>query len=202
MDRREAILSITTVLGYSVTPASIVALSNACQSNDALASTWMPQFFSAEDAGLIERLGDTILPKTETPGATDVGAHLFVDKFLAEVASDVDQKKCREGLQIFKSDLKELAGTDQIEMLLVKYFEIDQDKRTAINELINNEAPDNPSNQKEYYLYSFLMTYKRLLMLGYYASEQIGENVLSYLPVPGGYKGCIPVEDVGNAWAL
>jgi hypothetical protein len=163
----------------------------------------MPEFFNAEDAGLIEMLGEAILPKTETPGAIEVGAHLFVDKFLAEVANDLDQKKCREGLQIFKSDLKELAaGTDQIEMLLVKYFDIDNDKRTTINELIENNTADDQSSRKEYHLYSFLMTYKRLLMLGYYASEQIGENVLSYLPVPGSYQGCIPVGDVGNAWAL
>jgi hypothetical protein len=44
--------------------------------------------------------------------------------------------------------------------------------------------------------------YKQLIMLGYYASEQIGENVLSYLPVPGKYQACIPAEEVGNVWAL
>ena len=209
MDRREAILSITTVLGYSVTPASITALSSACQRPETPTSSWVPDYFSSQDAGLIEMLGEAMLPKTETAGSIEVGAHLFVDRFLAEVASERDQKNCEEGLQYFKGDLESLSqksGTkvsvEGIANLLTQYFEVNEDKQSAINTAVENKGPTNQLSNGEFYLYSFLMTFKRLLMLGYFASEQIGEEVLSYLPVPGSYQGCIPAEDVGNAWAL
>ena len=209
MDRRDAILSITTVLGYSVTPASIIALSSACQKSETLTSSWVPDYFSQEDAGLIELLGEAMLPQTETAGSLEVGAHLFVDRFLAEVASESDQTACQTGLQLLKADLESLVkdsgakvGIESVSTLLAKYFEVNEEKQAAIKTVIEDKVNNNQLSDDEFYLYSFLMTFKRLIMLGYFASEKIGEEVLSYLPVPGSYQGCIPVDEVGNAWAL
>jgi len=39
-------------------------------------------------------------------------------------------------------------------------------------------------------------------LFGYYTSEKVGEEILSYDPVPGVFQGCIPLSDVGNAWSL
>ncbi len=39
-------------------------------------------------------------------------------------------------------------------------------------------------------------------MRGYYVSLEIEENVLTYLPVPGKFEGCIPLSEVGNAYSL
>ena len=38
--------------------------------------------------------------------------------------------------------------------------------------------------------------------VSYFTSEKIGEEVLSYDPIPGRQEGCVPVEDVGNVWSL
>jgi hypothetical protein len=46
----------------------------------------------------------------------------------------------------------------------------------------------------------FFRRVKELTLLGYYTSEAIGKNVLSYDPLPGVYVGCMPVSEVGNAW--
>ena len=35
-------------------------------------------------------------------------------------------------------------------------------------------------------------------ILGYFTSEQVGKNVLHYDPVPGGYDGCVPIDQVGR----
>lgn len=208
MDRREAILSITTVLGYTVTPASIIALSNACQAPEPPHS-WIPDFFKKGDATIIELLGEAMLPKTDTPGAIEVGAHLFVDKFMAQVASDSAREKCLQGFDHWKADFKENfskaisgASLQDVEAHLITYFNIDKEEQSTIKDAIENPSSGDQTSEKDYYIYSFLMTFKRLIMLGYFASEEIGENVLSYLPVPGSYQGCIPVEEVGNAWAL
>jgi hypothetical protein len=208
MDRREAILSITTALGYTVTPASIITLSNACQAPESTHS-WIPDFFRKEDATIIELLGEAMLPETDTPGAIEVGAHLFVDKFLAQVASDSGQERCLQGFDHWKAEFKENFGKaisgvsfQDVETHLSTYFNIGKEEQSTIKNIIENSSPVDQVREKDYYIYSFLMTFKRLIMLGYFASEEIGENVLSYLPVPGSYQGCIPVEEVGNSWAL
>ena len=49
----------------------------------------------------------------------------------------------------------------------------------------------------------FILTLKELTMLGYFTSEPGATQVLQYNPVPGAYKGCIPVSEAGNGktWA-
>jgi hypothetical protein len=208
MDRREAILSISTVLGYAITPASIIGLSTSCGKPED-SNQWQPQFFANEDAGLIELLGETILPRTETPGSIDVSAHLFVDGFLEQVATISDQKKCEQGMAQWKSDYKDRTGNDlakasseELQEELTHLFSLAPDQQKSINSMLSGDTPQDEQSSGQYLIYSFLIMFKQLIMLGYYASEQIGENVLSYLPVPGKYQACIPAEEVGNVWAL
>lgn len=39
--------------------------------------------FSQEDLQILARLVDIIIPRTETPGASDVGVHFFIDRLAA-----------------------------------------------------------------------------------------------------------------------
>lgn len=205
MDRREAILSISTVLGYSIAPASIISLSTSCSEKEA---GWQPAFFAKEDANLIEQLGETFLPRTETPGSIDVSAHIFVDGFLDQVAKLPDQDKARKGLERWKLDYDARTGKnlskaspEDLQEELSGLFGVASEKRQQIRSMLDGGEPGGDAST-QYHIYGFLMLFKRLIMMGYYASEQVGENVLSYLPVPGRYEACIPSEEVGNVWAL
>ena len=48
----------------------------------------------------------------------------------------------------------------------------------------------------------FFRRLKQFTLVGYYTSQQIGTDILVYDPIPGVYKGCIPVDEVGNAWTI
>ena len=205
MDRREAILSISTVLGYSIAPASIISLSTSCSEKEA---GWQPAFFAKEDANLIEQLGETFLPRTDTPGSIDVSAHIFVDGFLSEVAKSPDQDKARQGLERWKSDYNSRTGknlskasAEALQDELSVLFGVASERQQEIKSMLEGSDPGGDAST-QYHIYGFLLLFKRLIMMGYYASEQVGENVLSYLPVPGRYEACIPAEEVGNVWAL
>jgi len=208
MERRDAIKSISAVLGYSLTPAMIGSLAASCNQSRKM-SDWTPGFFSKEDAWVIATLGETFLPKTETPGSKEVGAHLFVDVFLDKVAKPKDRDLCVKGFEVWKANFKNITGVpldeadqEAFNKNISSYYHLDQEKKESVQELLGKEEPENGRDKETYRVYSFLKLYKRLIMLGYYVSEEIGENVLSYLPVPGDYEGCIPVESVGNAWSL
>ena len=50
---------------------------------------------------------------------------------------------------------------------------------------------------------TFILMTKELTMLGFFTSEVGATQVLQYVPVPGSYKGCVPLSEAGNgkAWA-
>ena len=60
------------------------------------------------------------------------------------------------------------------------------------DELKNNTGTDN----------SFYKMVKELTITGYCTSEEGATKLLKYLPVPGEYKPCIPLSEVGGAWAI
>jgi len=50
--------------------------------------------------------------------------------------------------------------------------------------------------------FAFANNLRDLTIWGYKSSELVGENVLSYLPVPGEYIGCGDLQELtgGKAW--
>ena len=50
---------------------------------------------------------------------------------------------------------------------------------------------------------SFFAKMKELTLTGYFTSEKVGKEVLNYDPIPGDYKGCRDIEEVGNVnWTI
>ena len=49
----------------------------------------------------------------------------------------------------------------------------------------------------------FVLMMKELTMLGFFTSKPGATEVLQYEPVPGAYKGCLPLSEAGNGktWA-
>lgn len=208
MDRRDVIKFFSVALGYSLTPVSIASLANSYMESGKEVN-WKPRFFSSEDVLIIEELGEAILPRTETPGSKDVSAHLFVDIFLENVATTGEQKEFIKGMIAWREAFKDQIGNDpsgasmaDYHENLFLYFNIDKEVQKVVRRKLSNRKFFSSPEKEKYLIYSFLIMFKRLIMLGYYASEEIGENVLSYLPIPGRYEECIPVESVGNVWAL
>lgn len=48
----------------------------------------------------------------------------------------------------------------------------------------------------------FWRTMKELTLVGYYTSEAGATQELRYAAVPGRYEGCVPLAQVGRAWAV
>lgn len=52
---------------------------------------------------LLAELSETIIPKTNTPGAKDISAHLFALKMIDDCRSEEDQKKFVNGMKAFEA---------------------------------------------------------------------------------------------------
>ena len=83
------------------------------------------------------------------------------------------------------------------------YFDLPEVQKKAILNEQKKGAEEITAEEKDSFaLYKFLFTVREFALLGYFTSERIGKDILVFDPIPGGYKPCIPVSDVGNAWTI
>lgn len=207
MDRRIALKNLTLGLGYAIATPTILSILQSCTSETA---DWTPLFLSSGEKRVVIYLMDIIMPKTDTPGALDVNVPQFLDRMYKEIEDETSQKQFKSGAETFIAKYtaqfdKKIADAEkeEIETIFTPYFTISEEKTEEIKELLGKPVFEISREEGETYaMYKFLFSVRYYAIYGYCTSEKIGEEVLSYDPIPGEYRGCIPVEEVGNAWSL
>lgn len=207
MDRRAALKNMSLTLGYAVATPTILSVLQSCTSD---VTTWKPVFFTETEIYIITHLSDIILPKTEIVGALDVNVPEFMDTLFDEVLEDEQKATMKEGATAFAKEFKSIYGKDaskgtkeEFEKVLEIYFKISDDQQLQVFETLNKDKTKlDGTRLNTFLIYKFLTETRYYTLFGYYTSEEVGENILSYDPIPGVYLGCIPVEDIGNAWSL
>ena len=48
----------------------------------------------------------------------------------------------------------------------------------------------------------FFLMLRELATTGYFHSEQGATQVLRYDPIPGAFRGCVPLAEIGRGWAI
>lgn len=142
--------------------------------------------FSRHEMLLLRDIADTILPKTDTPSASDVDCHGFVDHQLAHVYDGRQQKKMKAFLKRFN------------EACLKNYKNVFADLNTTEKAfaLVELESERGFSSEDK----RVFKELKSLIVFGYFTSEVGASKVLSYQPLPGGYKGSIPCDENTKSW--
>ena len=201
MNRRDALKGMGLSLGYTIAAPSIISLLQSCNTE---ASVWTPIFLTQKEGLVITNLVDLILPTTEaSPGALDVNVPEFLDLYASKTYDDERKKKYKKGIQaiikalnIVDSDPSSLK-TEDYDTLLNKHL-----KSSKAQQKIYNEETD--EGNQDAIIFKALVDLRGSSMWAYKTSQQVGEDVLVYDPVPGEQKGCISLEDAtgGKAWSL
>jgi hypothetical protein len=190
MNRRDALKYTGLTFGYALTATSLSTLMTSCQA-DVESDGWSPSTLSKAQSDLLAEFAETLIPRTETPGAKDVLVHRYIDSFLTGCLNDEDRQTALVGIKGLEDHLNS-AGDK-------KFVQLDDAGRMSILQELNAAAiaAEEPSELQGTYL-----EMKSLVISTFFTSEKIGTEVLAYAPVPGPFKGCIPLEEVGKAWAL
>jgi gluconate 2-dehydrogenase gamma chain len=193
MDRREAIKRTAWLMGGIVSAPAIMGVLKGCQSRPGI--DWKPEFLSQDQASLVSQVAEIIIPKTDTPGAKETGVPAFIDQMLKEVYAAEDQKRFTDGLLAFDDGAKKEYGDTFVDLDDAQQKEF---VKKIHDEAIHAERTTSPAPPRP-----FILMMKELTMLGFFTSEPGATQVLQYDPVPGAYKGCIPVSEAGNGktWA-
>jgi hypothetical protein len=139
---------------------------------------------NGDDEALLAAIADTLIPKTDTPGALEVNAHLFTIVMVDDCQTKTDQDKYVKGLRGFDDVCKRLAGKT--------FTNASAEERTDILKKID-AAKDDLSDEVR----TFYNTTRRYTIEGYTASQYFMTDVKAYQLIPGPhFKGCVPVEKV------
>jgi Gluconate 2-dehydrogenase subunit 3 len=128
----------------------------------------------------LAELAETIIPKTDTPGAKDISAHLFALMMVDDCYKKEDQQKFLAGLKAFEAETKKQFNKS--------FTDCSQAEReTLLTELDAKKA----GNADLEYFYG---TTKRLTVQAYTTSKFYLTNIQVYKLVPGKYYGCVPIK--------
>jgi gluconate 2-dehydrogenase gamma chain len=128
---------------------------------------------------LIGAIADTIIPRTDTPGATDVGVPAFVNVIVSENYTDTDRAAFVTGLDAIEAQAKAGGGA--------AFVDLSPAARGAAIEVIENAADRRVEPNRTYW------RLKGLVVHGYFTSEVVSKQVLKVEIMPGKFDGAAPM---------
>jgi hypothetical protein len=137
-----------------------------------------------DQQNLLDQLTSTLIPTTDTPGAKEVGASLFVSKMLDDCATAADRTRFLKGMQAFDAAAKTSGGQS--------FARLEAAGRESLLSAIEAKKLTDAD------LKFFYSTTKRLTILAYSSSQYFLTKVQVYELVPGRWHGCVPVNTQGR----
>jgi gluconate 2-dehydrogenase gamma chain len=148
---------------------------------------WTPTALTPAQAQVLDAVAELVYPKTDTPGAREAGVPEMVDRALNGWCDPTQAGAIKSALTRMDSDAKAAHGTAFVALtptqqaaLLARY---DQEVAAA------RGKPTPFGGLKD------------LITIGYFTSKPGATVTLRYDPVPGDYRGCVPMKEIGRAWA-
>jgi hypothetical protein len=202
MNRRTVIKNLALVIGGA-------ALLPSCIKNNGGTSIHLKHLnISADQENLIGDVCETIIPKTNTPGAKDLNLHLFVLKMLDDCYKKKDQQAFMAGLnqfndmvkKKFNSSFSDISAKEREDVLygLDKSSKSAADPSKSIKPVrdsqksldVAKKKPDVPP------LNFFYGAIKQQTIFGYTNSKYFMTKQIVYELVPGRYNAHFPVKNL------
>lgn len=197
LDRRELLKRVAYLMGGAVSAPLVAAVLNGCAKKPG--SDWKTVVLTPDQVNLVAEVAEIMIPRTDTPGAKDVGIPAFIDLMLKDALFEEDRQRYLQGLEEFAALAKREHGE--------AFVELEPELQLALVRRVQDDAiarepqvpPPNALPKRP-----FILMTKELTLLGFFMSEPGTTQVLQYEAVPGAYHGCVPLDKAGKgrAWAL
>ena len=182
--RRQFLSTLAKVLGAGAS-ASVLSVSglNAALAYERASNsvTQETKVFSKQQLQTLASICETIIPKTDTPSAAELDCHGFIDNQLNAVHSLKEQQAAIELVGTIDQTAKDKLGQP--------FVLLPPEKQQQCLIAIEKGKWSNKATIKAFKQLKYLNAF------GYFTSEVGATQVLTYMPVPGGYSGSIPVTE-------
>ncbi|AHM63007.1 twin-arginine translocation pathway signal [Flammeovirgaceae bacterium 311] len=151
------------------------------------------QLFNTQQKAMVAAISSLIIPNTSTPGAIEADVPEFIYSTIADCYAVNDQQRFAEGLDEIDQAAKETSNSS--------FLALDEPEQikllTELEIAARKKLTDNPLSEPH-----ALLMLKELTLIGYFTSEIGATQALEYVPVPGSYNGCLPIEPEHKTWAV
>jgi len=141
---------------------------------------------TAEQFSVLEQICETIIPTTDTPGAIFAGVPAFINEMLREWASPKSRGEITGVIEAIEKSAWTRFGS--------AFLALTPERRIEIVSAFDAERvrAKDPAYGK----------FKYLVLVGYYQSEVGATQELRFELVPGAWRSCVPLSEIGRASAV
>src|SRR5208283_1926214 len=171
MNRREAIRILATGMVLPLAPGTVMAMLG--EARTVVGTAVASRTLNPHQEATVKAMAEMILPRTDTPGATDVGASGFIDLMLTEWYDDSERERFLNGLtdvdrrsqSLFGKDFVDCQALQQAEILVALGAKMAEDGELAPDRgrPLRSSTPRTGE--------SFYPMLRRLTLTAYYTSE-------------------------------
>ena len=175
MERRDLLRALASAAALSLLPSE-----RAMAAWSRVAAGLSPtNGLSDTQMALVRAIADTIIPRTETPSATDVGVQQFVNVIVSEHATDEERTVFLAGLDAIDARARSESS--------VPFAGLAPDARGKMIGALET-GPRGAQPARTYW------RLKGLVVHGYFTSEPVMKDVLKTVVMPGRFEGAAPVQ--------
>lgn len=220
MNRRQAVQRVALLLGGTVAGAELF-LQTGCKTGtkEKTAEEVVKSFFSPDQVNFLDEVAETIIPRTNTPGAKDAKVGEFMNVMVRDCYTPDDQQTFKEGIEKidklskekYNKGFMEIQPAQRTELLTAldkeqrEYEDARKKKEALAREQVKKNtqtaANTQPKQEEKKDPKHYFRMMRELTLLGFFTSEPGATKVLRYAAVPGKYEPCIPYKQGDKAWA-
>lgn len=205
MERRDALKNLGFGSMALFTSTALFGALQGCSSTPEVA--WESVFLSPAEAAQLEQICEGILPKTDTPGATDAGVANHLDQALSVIYKNREAGFFKQGMAVFVDRFEDNSGvdfskatTDQVTDVVNGYFKKYKEDETILKKY-RGSFSDEGTKTDDFLETYFVTNVVDSTFWSYFTSELVGKEVMRYDPIPGKYEGCIPYNKGDKSWS-
>jgi Gluconate 2-dehydrogenase subunit 3 len=180
MERRELLKMIALATGGAVIGGEF--LLSGCSNPAAIGGA----VFTEDDIKFLDEVAETILPKTNTPGAKDAEVGKFITVMVNDCYDEKDQAIFHEGMKKLDEACNKMHGHS--------FMKAEPVHRKELLIAIDKEAKEYANNKKKEDPNHYFTMMKQLTLLGFFTSKPGMTECFNYQPVPGKYDGAVPYK--------
>lgn len=183
MDRRELLKIMALTFGGSVAlPESVFAK---------LAEPFDPaqlKFFSPTQRELVAVIAETIIPKTDTPGAIDAGVPGWLELLAQDCLDPADQKIILDGLAMVQ--------TRSLAQFQKPFEKLTTEEKIRLLTELENESKATGDRK------AFIRQFKELVKFTYVNSEAGATQAFDFMLVPGRWDPAVDIKPGQKAYPI
>jgi hypothetical protein len=186
IDRRAAVARMVAITGGMVIGADVFL--TGCRRDDKQAHT----AFAPGHVALLDEIGETIIPTTNTPGAKAAGVGAFMVMMVNDCYDDRNHEVFVQGLAQIDAASRTAHGKP--------FLQCSAGERTALLTTIDREQREQSQRSKPGDPPHYFKLMRELTLLGYFSSEIGATQALRYVETPGRFEPDVPYHTGDRAW--